>query len=178
MTKIDLRTKAGRAYKLEAKLQRKKEFRQWMISAVALGFLAGAVLTSTLWQAFNRPKVTPEASPEPLKQTIEVKAVEIPCDYDPITYIRCSGEKLGKDNQTIMTMIRIAKAESGLRPDAIHYNNNGTYDIGVFQINDVHSKSISRADRFDYVKNIDYAWELQTRQGFNPWVVYTKGIVK
>ena len=36
------------------------------------------------------------------------------------------------------TMLKIAKAESNLRPDAVNVNKNGTRDIGIFQINSVH----------------------------------------
>jgi soluble lytic murein transglycosylase-like protein len=32
----------------------------------------------------------------------------------------------------------IATVESGLRPDAVHHNTNGTRDIGLMQINSVH----------------------------------------
>lgn len=92
--------------------------------------------------------------------------------YDVIICIRDIGEEMGFDNQEILTAIRIAKAESGLRADAINKNKGGTFDIGVFQINDVHSKRISRADRLDFEKNIQFAWNLRKEQGnWGAWSV-------
>lgn len=92
--------------------------------------------------------------------------------YDPLVCIRDVGEEMGFLNKDILIAIRIAKAESGLRPDAINKNSNGTFDIGTFQINDVHSKRISRQDRFDFIKNIKFAWTLRKEQGnWNAWSV-------
>lgn len=36
----------------------------------------------------------------------------------------------------------IAKAESGLQPDALHINQNGSVDIGLMQINSVHQQEL------------------------------------
>lgn len=140
----------------------------YLLAVAIMGFMAGVILTKTLWDIKNAP-------PKPLGQTIEVKTVKVaeaigrPFCADVIKCIRDVGEELGRDNQTIMTMIRIARAESTLRADAINKNRNGTYDMGVFQINDVHGKRISRADRMDFEKNIRFAYKLQGEQGFNPW---------
>lgn len=145
-----------------------------MACTLILGLLAGLILGKSI---YDSQKTSPQAPQQ--KKTSEVikvvEAVETPCTFDPITYIRCSGERLGKTNQEIMTMIRIAKCESGLRPDALNKNKNGTFDIGVLQINDVHSKRISRSDRMDFVKNIDFGWKLHTEQGgFQAWSCYKK----
>jgi len=172
---IDYRTKKGREIKKELNNELKKHLTQSIVAGVLLGFVVGATLTSYCHQLKN-PKIELLAPPQTMIVK-EVEAVTISCNYDPITYIRCRGEQLNQSNEDIMTMIRIAKAESGLREDAIGKNSNGTYDIGVFQINDVHNAKISRADRFDFVKNIDYAWELKIRQGFNPWSVCKNGKV-
>jgi hypothetical protein len=101
----------------------------------------------------------------------EVKADEPTDEYyhqEPIRYIRHRGEELGKDNATIMTMIRISFCESGHRENAVNVNVNKTIDRGIFQLNSIH-KGISNKDAFDFVKNIDYAWKMQTAQGFSPW---------
>jgi hypothetical protein len=72
----------------------------------AIIFAIGANLL--YWSIRNAPKT----SPTPLGQKIEVKAVEIPCDADPLTYVRCRGGELRMPNQEIMKSIRIMKAES------------------------------------------------------------------
>ncbi|MEB0141186.1 MULTISPECIES: lytic transglycosylase domain-containing protein [unclassified Undibacterium] len=38
----------------------------------------------------------------------------------------------------------IAIVESGLNPQAFHYNKNGTYDIGIMQINNSHLPRLSK----------------------------------
>lgn len=164
--KLDLRTKAGRAYKLELKQQHKKEFKQWVVSAVILGFLAGAVLTVTLWRAWH-PDNTPVTSPEALEQTIEVKAIETPYCFDPITCIRDVGEDLGVSNQDIMTMIRVAKCESGLRPEAKNPNSTAT---GIFQIIiGTWDGNKCEGERWDFQDNIKCAYKLYQSRGFQPW---------
>ena len=62
-------------------------------------------------------------------------------------------------------------SESGLRPDALHINNNGTWDFGIAQWNQVHGQKIE--DLKDWKKQIDLAYQLYKRRGFKPW--YGKG---
>lgn len=143
------------------------------LGVIVLGVLAGIILGKTLWD------YTHQTSPKPAGRTImpkveEVVAVETPCTYDPLTYLRCRGKQLGINDYEITKIIQVMKCESGLRPDAINKNKNGTFDIGIGQINDVHSKRISRQDRMDFVKNIDFIYKLYQEQGLNPWVCYRK----
>jgi len=142
-----------------------------LICTVILGALAGTVLGKVLWEAYHPTIISPKGSGVVIVP--EVKADENPFCYDPIDCIRDVGEQMGKTNQEIMTMIRIAKCESGLRPEALGVNRNGSVDRGVLQINSVH-KDLSNKDAFDFEKNIRYGWKLQSSQGFRPWVCYQK----
>jgi hypothetical protein len=169
------------------KINKTLEAREWLfwqaygnlVIAGLFGLIAGAILSVSLFRARN-------ASSPPLAPPSEnldvgtvkgvgkslvapVEALETPYCYDTLTCIRDVGEDLDVPNQDILTMIRIARAESGLRADAMNRNSNGTFDLGVFQINDVHSKRISRADRLDFEKNIRFAYTLYQEQGFGPW---------
>lgn len=67
----------------------------------------------------------------------------------------------------------IAKNESGYRPGAVNKNRNGTFDVGVFQINDVHGMGWN--DRMDARKNIAKAKQIRDTWGnWNAWMARTK----
>jgi len=174
----DLRYRTSKAdYKAE-KARQTRLFIQQLVGCALLGAIAGAILMSSLFTP-NKALVSPKGTGE-VKVVQKVEAKETPWCYDVITCIRDVGEKMGETNQHIITMIKIAKAESGLRADAMNKNTNGTFDLGVFQINDCHSKRISRADRLDYEKNITFAYQLHQEQGhkFTAWSVWNKGLIK
>jgi hypothetical protein len=74
--------------------------------------------------------------------------------------------------------LAVAKAESGLKCDALNINTNGTVDLGVFQLNTTHLKKggdWNLANMGDCYKNVDLAHQLWTEQGWNPWVAYLSG---
>lgn len=76
------------------------------------------------------------------------------------------------------TALAVAKAESGMRCDAVNTNTNGTADLSVYQLNTVHLKKGGEwtlANMADCRKNIDLAYELWTQQGWGVWVAYTNG---
>lgn len=51
-------------------------------------------------------------------------------------------------------LVRLAKCESSLNPQAININRNGTADKGIFQINDVHG--LSDEFRYDIRKSTEW----------------------
>jgi hypothetical protein len=63
--------------------------------------------------------------------------------------------------------VAIARCESGLRPAAVHYNRNGTWDAGLFQINQIHG--IPKAQLLNPSVNARYAYQLYVKQGTRPW---------
>ena len=58
-----------------------------------------------------------------------------------------------------------------------HYNTDGTLDWGYFQINTVHLKrpGIDLRALLDCRANIDFAYQLYTERGFQPWTTYRNG---
>ena len=58
-----------------------------------------------------------------------------------------------------------------------HYNSDGTLDWGYFQINTVHLKrpGLNLRDLLDCRANIDFAYQLYTERGFEPWTTYRNG---
>lgn len=70
----------------------------------------------------------------------------------------------------------IATAENGTHAcDRVHTNTNGTKDIGIFQINSIHS---GKGNLYDCRENVRVAYEIFKRSGWNPWVVYQTGAYK
>jgi hypothetical protein len=58
-----------------------------------------------------------------------------------------------------------------------HYNFDGTLDWGYFQINTVHLKraGVNLRDLLDCKANIDFAYQLYTERGFEPWTTFNSG---
>ena len=59
-----------------------------------------------------------------------------------------------------------------------HYNSDGTLDWGYFQINTVHLKrpGVNLRGLLDCKANIDFAYQLYTERGFDPWTTYRDGV--
>lgn len=145
----------------------------YIIVALA-GLVFGKIATELYYNRTHTPILNPKSSSEVKVQ--QVLAAETPCDYDPITYIRCSGEKLGEPNSHIITMIKIARAESGLRPKA---KNPKSTASGIFQIiYGTWNSNNCQGNAFNFVNNIDCAWKIHQARGFQPWEVYNKGLIK
>jgi hypothetical protein len=160
-------------------LKEEQRIRQIMWTVI-FGILAGIVLALSFLREMDKPRtlISPIAKEQEKPVVQKILAKETPCDYDPITYLRCRGQQLGINEYQITKIIKVMKCESGLRADAINKNTNGTYDLGVGQINDVHNKRISREDRLNFVKNIDFIYKLYQEQGLNPWVCARKLALK
>jgi hypothetical protein len=58
-----------------------------------------------------------------------------------------------------------------------HYNSDGTLDWGYFQINTVHLKraGVNLRNLLDCKANIDFAYQLYTERGFEPWTTFNSG---
>jgi len=106
-----------------------------------------------------------------------IELIDYPDEIDtPIEKYIC--EKFGQFE--CKTALAIAKAESGLKEDAININTNDTIDIGIFQINSVHFKK-DECQLKDIViaeKNVDCAYMIFEAQGWTPWVAYQNGAFK
>lgn len=55
----------------------------------------------------------------------------------------------------------------GYKETAKHWNTNGTKDVGIFQINDIHIPELERRGltRYDAAENIEFAMILMARNG-------------
>jgi len=61
--------------------------------------------------------------------------------------------------------------------EIFHYNSDGTLDWGYFQINTVHLKraGVNLRGLLDCKANIDFAYQLYTERGFEPWTTFNSG---
>jgi hypothetical protein len=140
----------------------------YLVAVGLLGAIAGVILATSLFDLKNN---LPQQ-----EQKIEVKVVEAqerPFCADVIKCIRDVGEELGRDNKTIMTMIRIAKAESQLNPRAKNPKSSAS---GVFQI--IAGTWYSNdcvGDKWIAEDNIRCAYKIQEKRGFQPWQVCATG---
>lgn len=100
----------------------------------------------------------------------EIKNVEIDT---PIKKYICN--KFGL--MDCKTALAVAQAESGFNPEAMNLNGGKSLDYGIFQINSVHWKKDGCAlkDLVDPYKNVDCAYQIWSRQGWEPWVAFTSG---
>lgn len=73
-------------------------------------------------------------------------------------------------------MIAVAKAESGMNPKAMHTNNNGSIDIGLFQVNSIHGYDQLELTKVE--KNIEVARKVYDKQGLSAWSVINNGAYK
>jgi len=135
------------------------------------GFQSPVIFRSPIYNKETKQ----DEKPVSMIKTVEAKE---PYCFDVQSCIRDIGEEMGFSNKDIMIAMQISKNESGYNAGAINKNSNGTFDIGAFQINDVHNKRISREDRMDYQKNIRFAYTLRKEQGnWNAWSTCHNGKV-
>lgn len=87
--------------------------------------------------------------------------------FDPIICIRDIGELMERPNEEIREMIRIAKCESGYRPDA---KNGSSTATGVFQILiGTWESNKCTGERLNFEDNIWCAWKIYDKRGSQPW---------
>jgi len=128
------------------------------------------VLTQNPVEVKFKPLVVVEKiEPEVVISPVIVEASNIELETDIEKYI-C--KKFGDLDCKIA--LAIAKAESGLRENAININTNGTIDVGIYQINSIHfnKEGCTLKEVSDMYKNVDCAYSIWKEQGWTPWVAY------
>lgn len=74
-----------------------------------------------------------------------------------------AGERYGVDPWLLYS---IAKVESELKPSALNKNRNGTYDLGIMQINTIHRKTLEK-----YGISQESLWNPQININVGAWVL-------
>ena len=83
--------------------------------------------------------------------------------------------KFGSDCRVALAVQRAENPRGDC--EIYHYNTDGTLDWGYFQINTVHLKrpGVNLRALLDCWANIDFAYQLYTERGFEPWTTYRNG---
>lgn len=68
--------------------------------------------------------------------------------------------------------VKIAQCESRLNPLAVGHNTNGSTDTGIFQVNSIHG--VAGYFLTNWRTNVDVAYTIYQRNGWNAWVCATK----
>ena len=126
---------------------------------------------------FRSPIYNKETKKDEKPVSMVVKPVEAKERFcgDVIGCIRDIGESQNVSYKDIMTMIRIAKAESNNNPKA--KNPAGTAS-GIFQITaSTWFSNDCTGDKFNYQDNITCAYKIYSKRGFQPWEVCVNGMV-
>jgi soluble lytic murein transglycosylase-like protein len=103
-------------------------------------------------------------TPEMLSEGTEWRTKPACLENDVICLIHEYSAKYGIETDIAL---RVAEAESNFKADAINYNTNGTRDLGVMQINDIHG--LSDECRLNARCNIEWAMEKMSTVGTTPW---------
>lgn len=159
--KIDRRTKFAKFSS--------RWFNRYTLAALAWGIIIGTYIGIYIYEGQHASLKAPNQTM--LTKVEEVRAEEIPCDRDPITYVRCRGEQLGYNAYQITTFQAIARCESGHNPMAKNKSSTAT---GIYQfINSTFHAYCAGKNVYDFKDNIDCFYKVLeingVTKGLNHW---------
>ena len=82
------------------------------------------------------------------------------------TWIKEQWTKAGAKWESVYSVVQ---CESGWESDAYHVNNNGSLDVGLYQINLESHPEVTILCALNTVCSTEFAISLWERQGFHPW---------
>lgn len=139
---------------------------------------SGVVVPLTTQKPLEKAQVNKSI---PIKEKISSDIVAQQTDPTDIEIARYIKSKSWKYEDAI----RLAKSENywnltgSFNCSRIHTNKDGSVDYGIFQINSIHSQTLSKLgmtmeDMKNCYKNIDYAYKMWSDQGgFQAWSAWT-----
>jgi hypothetical protein len=151
---------------------------RWLIPAAAIVGMAAFVVLSQYTVTWRSPLLvrlqlpvvmTPRTSEE------ETKEAQADLGRKLTAFQQYACNKFGADCRIALAIQRAENPKGDC--EIYHYNNDGTLDWGYFQINTVHLKrpNVNLRGLLDCRANIDFAYQLYTERGFQPWTTYRDG---
>jgi hypothetical protein len=128
--------------------------------------------TALLLSFEGPPPTAPEPEPEPEPERPADHPAPVALDSSVRGRALSTLAELGAPGWVINGFDCLARSESGwrnIRSD--HANSNGTFDHGVWQINDVHWPRLNARGLDPYVPEdaATFVWTLWRESGFGPW---------
>ena len=150
-----------------------------MLTAAAAAGVAAVILQAQYTVSLQSPVrirfqfplvVAPKTSPE---EALEAQNDQF--GHRLTAYQQYACNKFGRDCRIALAVQRAENPRGAC--EIYHYNNDGTLDWGYFQINTVHLKraGVNLRDLLDCKANIDFAHQLYTERGFQPWSTFNSG---
>ena len=137
------------------------------VMAILLGLvLLGSFLRAEQELISPLPAHAQTSMPTPYAKLIEVEVPKVPCDGEKCDIISYIMEKFGEEGINAITMVRKCE-NSKFDPKATNWNSNGTWDTGIFQINQVHGRTLE--DMQNWKQNVDQAYKIFQSRGWTAW---------
>ena len=143
---------------------RRYQHEKWFLCAALVFILAGILLYFT-----QPPIISPCPDTGCYVKVVYAKSEASELEQ-AISYVIKKFEPEGMT--VVIQALDIMKCESHLNINAYNYNDNGSSDYGLFQINTIHIKRYGNKFMHDWKANIDVAYDLYKHQAWSPWVCW------
>jgi len=148
---------------------------QQLLGCALLGFIAGVILTKSLYDATHRPLLNPLVRPINMEVVKVANAQEKDWETDLVGYFRYRGQQLGYNDYQITKLHGIMDCENGLhtakRVNYAYDGENGRYTAAGFGMitKSTFDGNKCSGDRFDGTDNIDCVYKIYAKRGVQPW---------
>lgn len=174
---LDRRFNCNKEEVIKRKKLAHRLFIQQLVGFAVLGFIAGTILTVTIYRETHKPLVQPIAKPMSFEVVKVAYAKEKDWEDDLVGYFRYRGQQLGYNDYQITKLHGVMDCENGLhtakRVNYLYDGENGRYTAAGFGMitkstfNDKQFKCMG--DRFDGTDNIDCVYKIYAKKGLARW---------
>ena len=143
----------------------------WNIFKPLIALIAFTFLMWCIQQYFKEQELLSPCPEDGCTFNFQVRAMEV----EPVEEVKTTRQEIVEyifkvfGDDAVEAIVIIRKCEnSQFNPKATNWNRNGTWDTGIFQINQIHGYSLEQMQ--DCKQNIDAAKKIFDRAGdWSPW---------